>query len=313
VPAVISHYRHQYELDAVTSTDPGQEYEEVLYEADAPVAFVTLNRPERRNAFNDNMYEGMLGALHRALLDDDVKVVVIRGAGLGFSAGHDLTSPKQEGEEPEESPPIPPGLQPTVADYWNIERRRCHKYEDLVSYPKILIAQVHGFCIGAGEFLQASCDFTIASDDAQFGTRGFGRMTTGIALAESSWPGGSQKARAGELLAELTGKAAAEHGLINSSFPLEELDAGVHEFAMGIADLPADSVAMTKSWYAHMMDAAGMGLANRSHYMGHVSIQWTRFREGETNFYKLRRDSGLSGYIQKRGENATPDQLATAD
>ena len=310
MPAVISHYRHQYELDAVTSTDPEADYDEVLYEADAPIAFVTLNRPERRNAFNDNMFEGMLGALHRALLDDDIKVVVLRGAGLGFSAGHDLTSPKREGDEPEESPPISPGLQPTVADYWNIERRRCHKYEDLLSYPKILIAQVHGFCIGAGEFVQASCDFTVAADDAQFGTRGFGRMTTGIALADSSWPGGSQKARAGELLSELSGEGAAEYGLINSSFPLDELDAGVRALALSLADLPAESVALTKSWYARMMDAAGMGVSYRSHYMGHVAIQWTRFREGETNFYKLRRDSGLTGYIQKRAENATPDQVA---
>src|SRR5262249_12738434 len=142
----------------------------VLYETDGPLAYLTLNRPERRNAFNDALFAGLLAGLHRALVDDAVRVVIVRGAGLGFSAGHDLTSPTQAGAEPEETPPIPPQLRPTVADYYNIERRRCHKYEDLLSYPKLLLAQVHGFCIGAGEFVQAVCDFTYAATDAQFGT-----------------------------------------------------------------------------------------------------------------------------------------------
>jgi enoyl-CoA hydratase/carnithine racemase len=306
MPGVIAHYKNQYELDAIRHVVPETAVAEVLYDAQPPLAYLTLNRPERRNAFNDAMYTGLLAGLHRALADDAVRVVVIKGAGLGFSAGHDLTSPKQAGEEPEETPPIPPGLRPTVADYFNIERRRCHKYEELLSYPKLLVAQVHGFCIGAGEFLQAACDFTYAAADAQFGTRGFGRATTGVASVESGWPGGSQASRGGSLLDELSGADAAGAGLINGAVPAARLDEEVRVVALRLAELPAEAAARAKQWYHHLWDSAGLGLAYRTHYEGHISIQWTRFRPGEVNFYKLRRDQGLTGYFRERAEAATP-------
>src|SRR5713101_2894850 len=122
MPGVIAHYQFQYELDSIRSISPELDVPEVLYEAQAPLAYITLNRPERRNAFNDALFLGLFGGLHRALIDDAVRVVIIRGAGAGFSSGHDLTSPRQPNGEPEETPPVPPRPRPTAADYFNLER-----------------------------------------------------------------------------------------------------------------------------------------------------------------------------------------------
>ena len=95
------------------------------------------------------MFGDILAGLHEALDDPEVRVVIIRSTGMAFSAGHDLSSPKDEKGQPEETPPIPPEFNPTMRDYYNVERRRCSKYMDLFNYPKITIAQCHGFVVGA--------------------------------------------------------------------------------------------------------------------------------------------------------------------
>ena len=137
---------------------------EVTYERKGHTGTITLRRPEKRNALNDKMFEDYQAGLHQANDDPEVKVVVIKGAGIGFCAGHELSSP-----EGEESPPVHPSLKLTTRDFYNLERRRCSKHEHLFHYPKPTIAQVHGRCIGAGEAIASSCDFTIAAEDAIFG------------------------------------------------------------------------------------------------------------------------------------------------
>jgi enoyl-CoA hydratase len=305
MPGVIPHFTFQYELDSIRSIDPETDLPEVLYEPDPPLVYITLNRPERRNAFNDALYIGLFGGLHRALLDDAVRVVLLRGAGAGFSAGHDLTSPVKENGLPEETPPVPPQYRPTVADFYNFERRRCQKYEELVGYPKVVIAQVHGFCIGAGAFVQSACDFTYAADDARFGTRSFAHQLTGIVAVDSGWPGRSHTLRGGSL-DELSGTRAAEIGLINGAFPSDRLAAEVRREALWLAELPVEAVARIKQWYAHLWDAAGLGLSYRAHYESHTAAQWVRHRPGENNFYKVRGQQGLSGYFRERAAAATP-------
>ncbi|MGD9712773.1 MAG: enoyl-CoA hydratase/isomerase family protein [Thermomicrobiales bacterium] len=305
MPGVIPHFRFQYELDSIRSIDPDVELPEVVYEVEPPLAYVTLNRPERRNAFNDALYIGLFGGLHRALLDDTVRVVIVRGAGQGFSAGHDLTSPTKADGLPEETPPVPPTFRPTVADYFNFERRRCQKYEELLGYPKLVIAQVHGFCIGAGAFVQSACDFTYAAEDARFGTRSFAHQLTGIVAVDSGWPGRSHTLRGGSL-DEVSGARAAEIGLINGAFPSALLDENVKGEALRLAALPLETVARIKQWYAHLWDTAGLGLSYRAHYQSHTAAQWIRHRPGENNFYKVRGQQGLSGYFRERAASATP-------
>jgi enoyl-CoA hydratase len=291
-------YKFQYHIDQ-TACIPSRDhtFSAALYEQDGQIARITLNRPEKRNAFNDAMFADLMAGLDRARHAPEVKVVIIRAAGTAFSAGHDLSSPPGE-----ETPPIPPQLKPTVRDYYHVERRRCGKHEDIWHYPKITIAQIQGPCIGAGEFVMAACDFAIAAEDAVFGASGFGRRTVGPAEFPF-WPVGSERFRAGRILPEISGREAAELGLITRAVPREQLEATVDDLAARLCRLPYQMLLLTKEWINGVLDVGGLGLGWRAHYEGHIAIQWIRFREDEVNFYKARRDHGLHGYISQRARH----------
>lgn len=280
----------------------GREFTAALYEKDGRIAIITLNRPEVKNALNDKAFEDMLAGFHKANDDPEVRVVVIKGAGTNFCAGHDLSSPVGE-----ESPPVHPSLAPTVRDYYNIERRRCSKYEDLLRFPKATIAQVHGHCIGAGVEIQAACDITIAAEDAQFGLRGFGAFPLGVfGGVINSWPSASQRLSAGKMLPELSGKDMETIGAINKAVPLQNLEQETRRWAQALADLSPDALALAKEFISGVLDIAGYGAAWRSHYETHIGIQWVRFRPDEVSFYRSKKHGGLKGYLEERADHATP-------
>ncbi|MEA1958864.1 MAG: enoyl-CoA hydratase-related protein [Chloroflexota bacterium] len=263
------------------------------------IARITLNRPDKRNAFNDCMYEDIGAALHKANDDPEVRVVIIRGAGKHFGAGHDLSSP-----EGEESPPVHPSVNPTLQDYYGFERRRCYKYDDARDYPKITIAQVHGKCIGASQIFAASCDIIIAAEDAQFGIRGFGSQLHGL-TEYPLWPLWSNKAYAGHAVTEMSGKETVDCGFANKAVKLEELEKETLMWAETLSHLPSEAVAVTNEWISGMLDIMGMGGAQRAHYHAHTGLQYVRFRPEEVNMYKDKRDKGLKGFLEDRAKTAT--------
>jgi len=277
------------------------DFQAALYEkVNERVARIILNRPDKRNAFNDSMFEDLAAAMNKANSDPDIRVVIIKGAGNHFGAGHDLSSP-----EGEESPPVHPNVNPTLQDYYGFERRRCYKYDDVTDYPKITIAQVHGKCIGASQILAASCDIIITADDAQFGIRGFGSQLHGL-TEYPLWPMWSNKAYAGRAITEMSGKEAAERGFANKAVPLDKLEAETLRWAEVMANLPSEGVAVTKEWIAGMQDIMGMGGTQRDHYHAQTGLQYVRFRPDEVNLYKEKRDKGFKGFLKDRAEVATP-------
>lgn len=279
-----------------------RQYKDTLFEkVSDSIVRLTFNRPERRNAFNDSQFSDFHAGLHQANDDPAVKVVIIRGAGPAFGSGHDLSSPGQE-----ESPPVNPKLNPTVVDYIGLERRRCGKHEDVMNFPKMTIAQVHGACIGAHEILAGSCDFIIAAENAVLGVRGFGRMSLWASNYHGLWPAGSNKFHGGTLLPEISGKEAEAVSLVNKAVPVEELEAEALKWADGLSRLPLETLVVIKEWFNGMMDMSGFGATQRLHYAQHLQIQYTRFRPDEVNFYKMRRDKGLKGFIAGREQASTP-------
>ena len=129
------------------------EYATILYETDGPVAWITLNRPEKRNAQSDELRAEMSAALERAGLDPDVHVVVVTGAGdQAFSAGADI----------DEFP-----TRQLVDGVANKARRRPH--ETMRVLPKPVIAMVNGLALGGGCELVLAADLAVAADTAKFG------------------------------------------------------------------------------------------------------------------------------------------------
>ncbi|MEM2214829.1 MAG: enoyl-CoA hydratase/isomerase family protein [Candidatus Nezhaarchaeales archaeon] len=128
------------------------EFKTIIYEKRGNVAWITLNRPDKLNAQNTEMRRELIRALEDAWKDDNVRVVVITGAGRAFSAGADIS----------EFPILTP------ADL--VKRAEIIRpYELIRNMPKPVIAAVNGLALGGGCELAMSCDIVIASEDAQFG------------------------------------------------------------------------------------------------------------------------------------------------
>jgi enoyl-CoA hydratase/carnithine racemase len=205
--------------------------EEVLYEVSGGVGRITINRPERRNAMSASVMSGLRRAVARAGADDEVRVLVLTGAGdKAFCAGADLT-----------------GMS-AGAGFLELHQGRgelAGLFEDLWSVGKPTIARVRGFALAGGFGLALACDIVIASDDAQFGTPevnvGLWPYMITVPLTRSMPP-----KKALELM--LTGRRvdaaeAASIGFVNRVVPVDELDATVDDLA---AELASKSPAITR-------------------------------------------------------------------
>ncbi|PHN04695.1 enoyl-CoA hydratase/isomerase family protein [Flavilitoribacter nigricans] len=125
----------------------------VLYHEEGPVAVITLNRPSRYNAFNDALIQGLNTSLDQAAADPNIRVIILRGAGPGFSAGADLGL--FAGVTPEQ------GRDYIKSNYRPLMRKFC----DL---PKPIIGAIHGTAAGVGCALALACDLRVMTEDASF-------------------------------------------------------------------------------------------------------------------------------------------------
>jgi naphthoate synthase len=130
----------------------------VLYEVDGGLAWITINRPERYNAFRGRTVDELIWALKAAWADQQVGVIALTGAGdRAFCAGGDQKQRLESGD-----------YGPTESGLFEIEQ--LHRL--IRDVPKPVIAAVNGYAIGGGHVLQVLCDLTIASDTARFGQTG---------------------------------------------------------------------------------------------------------------------------------------------
>ena len=190
----------------------------LLCETHDGVATLTLNRPQQRNALSMALMRELNVALAAIGRDPDVKVVVIRGNGPGFCAGHDLKEMRADDREE--------AHRKTFAE--------CAKLMTaIVALPKPVIARAHGIATAAGCQLVATCDLAIAADDARFATPGVNIglfcSTPMVALSRNV-----NRKQAMEMLltGEMIDAATAEKfGLINRSVAADDLDEAVQELA----------------------------------------------------------------------------------
>ncbi len=195
----------------------------VKVEFDAGIAWVTLNRPEKRNAVNPTMNNEMLPILDALELDDRCGVLVLTGAGESFSAGMDL---KEYFREVDREPALKQAQVRRAAYAWMWRR--------LINYPKPTIAMVNGWCFGGAFTPLVACDLAIAADEAQFG------------LSEINWgiiPAGNVTRAVAQVMNHrdslyyimtgdtFDGKQAAEMGLVNKSVPRAQLRAETEALA----------------------------------------------------------------------------------
>src|SRR5919107_222868 len=197
-------------------------YEHILFEQDGAVAYVTMNRPKKRNALSLEHMRELISLFKEIGEGKDASVVILRGEGPAFCAGHDLS--EMVGRDP--------------GFYRHLFDVCCELMETIQKIPQPVIAQVHATATAAGCQLAATCDLVVASEEARFATPGvkIGLFcsTPMVALSRSV---GQKKAMEMLLTGEFisAGEALAE-GLVNKVVPAEDLEAETRALAEKIAE-----------------------------------------------------------------------------
>lgn len=206
----------------------------ILFEIKNSIAFITLNRPEKFNAFNREMALSLQEKLDKCETDTSIRCVVITGAGKAFSAGQDLA---------EVVDPNGPGMARILSEHYNPIVTRIRKLA------KPVVAVVNGVAAGAGANIALCCDVVVAAQSASF-IQAFSK----IGLIPDS--GGTyflpkligfQKASALMMLGEkISAAAAQEMGMIYKYFPDENFIAEAEKISLTLAELPTMGLAFTK-------------------------------------------------------------------
>ncbi len=238
-------------------------YQTLLVSLSGAVAFLTLNRPEKLNAINEQMRSDLEAAL-RALDDDEgVRVVVIKGAGRAFCSGYDMGPTGGAGQgRPIAVTPADSPDRPSIMQDRDRLRKSIERWLWLWNYRKPLIAQIHGYCLAGGGDLAAMCDLIYCADDARFGHPAGRAM--GIPQTLGLWPLRLGMLKSKELLFTgdaIDGVEAERIGMVNKSLPPAGLDRHVAELAARIARVPSDALTIHKQVVNRWFEIMGLRTA----------------------------------------------------
>ncbi len=271
-------------------------FQTLLYDTEDTVATITLNRPERLNTIVPPMPDELEAAVHLAIADQQVKVIVLRGAGRAFCAGFDLGGGFHHWDESLSTD----GQWDAGKDFAMATSQAAGpvpKFMSLWRSPKPVIAQVHGWCVGGGSDMALCADLVIASEDARIGTsysRMWGCYLTGMWLYRL----GLTKAKEYSLTGKpLSGSEAVEAGLINAAVPFERLEAEVAERARQLAAIPLSQLTAMKLIVNQAYE--NMGLAS-TQFLGPVLDGLMRNTPEAKEFIELAEREGVSGAVVQR-------------
>jgi enoyl-CoA hydratase/carnithine racemase len=254
--------------------DAAMTYRNLLLTRKGRVAFVTMNRPEKRNALSVEHMQELIACFESIAADDTVSVVILRGEGPAFSAGHDLS--EMVGE---------------TKGFYEEEFDVCARLmTTIVSLPQPVIAEVHGVATAAGCQLVATCDLAVASEDARFATPGvkIGLFCSTPMVAVSRKVG---RKRAMEML--LTGEMisaqeALDAGLVNRVVPPDQLQAATLALAEKIIAASPPVVALGKQAFYQQID---MPLEEAYEYASSVMVENAEMPDAQ---------EGMRAFLEKR-------------
>src|ERR1700694_1354987 len=227
----------------------------VLYDKDGPVAILTMNRPEVANAMDSQLIDELDAAFDRADADDEVRVVVLAGAGNHFSSGHDLKA--LVGAEGANDPWI--AMRETPEGKLTHEKvmyyDRCRRIHD---FRKPTIAAVQGSCVAAGLMLACMCDLIVASEDAVFQNPVLRMTGAGVELLVEPWELGVRKAKEFLLTGnQIDANEAWRRGLVNRVVPKESFMDKVLELAQTVALVPPITAQVVKESINYVSELQG--------------------------------------------------------
>jgi len=264
-------------------------YEQITYEAANLVATITLNRPDKLNAWTQKMEEEIAAAVREASADDQVRVIILTGAGKGFCAGADMSLLSEISQE---SAPRAGRFLVDHEMYGDVRADFRKKHAWLLSVPKPIIAAINGPAVGLGFIIPLYCDFRFASEKARFSVifskRGL------VAEYGLAWmlPRLVGVANAIELMFTskmVDAREALRIGLVSRVFPEENFLGAVQEFARELATTvsPRSLRVMKRQIYTGLLQNLDEAFEDALEEM-RGSFGTEDFREGVAHFVEKR-------------------------
>ncbi|MGV3489581.1 MAG: enoyl-CoA hydratase-related protein [Tuberibacillus sp.] len=250
-------------------------YETLIYEVENGVGWITLNRPDKLNAFTMTMNQELVDVLKKAERDENVRVLVIKGAGRAFCSGQDLGSVTGE-----------INLKDTLRKGYNPMIKR------LVSLEKPTVAMVNGAAAGAGMSLALACDFRVASDRASF-IQAF--INIGLVPDSGSLyflPRLVGYAKALELAVfgeKIKADEAKALGLVTKVIASDDLEAETKAFAERLAAMPTKAIGLIKRYMQKSFENDLEQMLEWEAVAQHTAGQTEDAKEGVTAFLEKRK------------------------
>lgn len=269
-------------------------YKQIAYEVTGGIATCTLNRPEHLNAYTPRMGVELRDAMYKAAGDDNVRAIVLTGAGRGFCAGADMkllsafsgaggATAEAVGDMPTLEHTAPAG--PVREDFQT-------EFGYLVAIPKPIVAAINGPAAGVGFLLALFCDIRLASDNARMGAI-FSRRGL-VAEYGMSWilPRLVGLANASDILFSgrlVNAEEALRMGLVSRVFPQPAFAQQVHSYALDLVTLssPRSIRVMKRQLYEDQLRSLAESVEVATREM-HESLGSEDFREGVAHFLEKR-------------------------
>jgi enoyl-CoA hydratase/carnithine racemase len=263
-------------------------YNTIVYEKEAPIATITLNRPDKLNALSDELQLEVRDALEDAgWADSEIRVIILKAAGRAFSAGFDLSG-EGGGNAATVRDRFANGRGFSATGWWDV----------FWNNPKPIIAQIHGFCIAGGLATATFCDLRICSEDSKFGAP---EIRTGGPYIPAVWPWVIGMSKARELLYTgnlIDAEEAKRLDLVNQVVPAAELDDVVRTQAQTIAKLPATTVEYNKKLINMSYELMGVRqVLERSLELEAIALTSAESSPEIREFQSIQRKEGLNAAL----------------
>lgn len=247
--------------------------EPVLYETEGPIAWVTMNRPTYNNAQNSQMTYALDDAFKRATDDDEVRAIILRGAGKHFSAGHDIGSPGRDVDKSFDRRLMwadhvnKPAAEMLYTREHEVYLGMCRRWRDV---PKPTIALVQGACIAGGLMLAWVCDFIVATEDAFFQDPVIRMGIPGVEYFAHAFELPPRVAKEFLLLGERMPAGRAEQfGMVNKIVARDDLEEAGRNMATKLAGHPRLGLWLAKQAVNHVEELRGKRTAMDAIYHMH--------------------------------------------
>ncbi len=275
----------------------------VLFDVDPDgrIATITLNNPKQRNSYDAAMRDSVARYLDRVAEDDDVTVVLLRGAGAVFSAGADMNNAYGwygDRDKPAKS-------RPSQRRRLTVDRKSFSFYHNLMGFPKVTVGEIGGYALGGGFEIALMTDISVIARDTKIGmpaTRFLGPALGSLHMFFHRL--GPVLARRLLLTGDIIEAGAIEHlGIFTETCDAGHVGARARYWADKAAKMPADGIVIAKEAFRLVEQSQAYQGEEVASYLFHAFGTNLQFSPGEFNFVKTRAQFGTKEAFRLRDEH----------